>query len=356
MNNNTFTYLEAIKRNPVQRTPIWIMRQAGRYLPEYRALREKYDFLTVCKTPELATEVTMQPLRRFDIDAAILFSDILVIPEAMGQELTFLPDHGPQLNPYVRDEAGINALNVKAITDRLSYVADAVKMIKSELGNRAPLIGFSGSPFTLAVYMIEGKPTRNYKYIKTMMYSRPDLLHKLLSKLATAVSDYLSMQVEAGADAIQVFDTWGGILPVHGFEAFSARYMAEIVHNLKKYEVPVTLFAKGNSQLLPVLLASGASMLGVDWMTDLKQARQIVGDKAALQGNLDPSALYGSHEIIAKEVSRVLSAFGADSGHVFNLGHGITPDIPVETVAFLVDEVHRQSEKIRSVQSELIES
>ena len=319
------------------------MRQAGRYLPEYMEVRTKHDFITVCKTPELATEVTLQPIRRFGFDAAILFSDILVIPEALGQKLEFLENHGPKLSPQVLTAQDIARLSLEGIEEKLSYVGDAVKMIRGDLDGKTPLIGFSGSPFTLATYMIEGKPTRNFKYIKKMMFSEPEMLITLLEMLTEAVSRYLVMQIKAGAQAVQVFDTWGGIIPVHLYEAFSASFMKQIVANLKQYNVPVVLFSKGGIELIKKLKDSKADMIGVDWMTDLAEAKRIAGNVAALQGNLDPTALYGSKEIIKREVTRILNIYGNESGHVFNLGHGILPDIPVDNVKFLVDTVHEIS-------------
>lgn len=348
MSENRYLYLDAIHRKPVRRTPIWIMRQAGRYLPEYQQVRDKYDFLTVCKTPELATEVSLQPIRRFGFDAAILFSDILVIPEALGQKLEFLTGDGPNLSPQILTDHHVDDLNLDGLEERLDYVAAAVKMIRSELDGKTPLIGFSGSPFTLATYMIEGKPTRNFHHIKKMMYTDPQRLHNLLDLLARAVSRYLKMQVQAGAQAVQIFDTWGGIIPVHRFDEFSGKYMKHIVDELRDTGVPVVLFSKGGIELLKKMADSGAAMLGVDWMTDLEEARAVAGDKAALQGNLDPTALYGSRETIRSEVSRILNIFGASSGHVFNLGHGILPDIPIANVEFLVEEVRRQSEALHS--------
>ncbi len=343
-------YIDAINKKKTDRTPIWIMRQAGRYLPEYRELRAKHDFISVCKTPELATEVTLQPLRRFGFDAAILFSDILVIPEALGQNLEFLEDHGPKLSPQVLTEDDVSQFSTEGIEEKLEYVGNAIKMITSELDGKIPLIGFSGSPFTLATYMIEGKPTRNFKFIKKMLYSQPDLLHKLLDILASAVSRYLVMQVKAGVQAVQVFDTWGGILPPHLFQPFSASYMKRIVNDLKPYDVPVTLFSKGGIDLVRSLKNSGAHMLGVDWMTDLGEARKVAGDVMALQGNLDPTALYGSKDIIKEEVTKILRVFMGESGHVFNLGHGILPDIPVDNVAYLVDTVRELSLKMHEEQ------
>ena len=338
-----FLYIQSIYKKPVKRTPVWIMRQAGRYLPEYMKVREKHDFITVCKTPELATEVTLQPIRRFGFDAAILFSDILVIPEALGQNLEFLENHGPKLYPQILLDKDIRTLDHLEIELKLSYVADAIKMITAELNGKTPLIGFSGSPFTLATYMIEGKPTRNFKYIKKMLYHEPERLSTLLDLLTEAVSRYLAMQIEAGVQAVQLFDTWGGILPVHLYDPFSAHYMKRIAANLKKYDVPVTLFSKGGIELAKQLVDSDASMIGIDWMTDLQEAKNLLGHKFALQGNLDPTTLYGSHDIIRKEVKRVLEVFGNESGHVFNLGHGILPDIPVDNVYHLVDAVREIS-------------
>jgi uroporphyrinogen decarboxylase len=341
-------YLDAIRKKPVKRTPVWIMRQAGRYLPEYLEIRRKNDFITVCRTPELATEVTMQPIRRFGFDAAILFSDILVIPEAMGQKLEFLENHGPKLSPQILTDEDIDNLTVQNIEAKLEYVANAVKMIRRELDGKTPLIGFSGSPFTLATYMIEGKPTRNFKYIKTILYQNPERLTHLLELLTEAVSRYLIMQAKAGAQALQVFDTWGGILPVHLYNTFSAQYMKRISDNLKNYDIPITLFSKGGLELARNLADSSADMIGIDWMTDLQEAKNSIGDKFALQGNLDPTTLYGSKDIIRKEVEKVLGVYGAESGHVFNLGHGILPDIPVDNVYHLVDSVREISEKLHT--------
>jgi uroporphyrinogen decarboxylase len=292
--------------------------------------------------------VTLQPIRRFGFDAAILFSDILVIPEALGQKLEFLEDHGPRLSPQVLTKKDIEGLSIEGIEDSLSYVADAVRMIRGALADKTPLIGFSGSPWTLATYMIEGKPTRNFKHIKKWLFSEPATLQQLLKLLADAVSRYLKMQIEAGAQAVQVFDTWGGILPPHLYTGFSGMYMKQIVDNLKDTGVPVVLFSKGGIELLRLLENSGADMLGVDWMTDMKEAKETVGGTAALQGNMDPTALYGSKDIIKKEVEQVLGVFGNDSGHVFNLGHGILPDIPVDNVQFLVDTVREVSIKLHS--------
>jgi uroporphyrinogen decarboxylase len=338
-----FTYIRAIRKQPVPHTPIWIMRQAGRYLPEYQKVRDKHAFLTVCKTPELATEVTLQPIRRFGFDASILFSDILVIPEALGQKLEFLENHGPKLSPRLLTDADMDRLDDTGLISRLQYVRDAVTMIRRELPAETALIGFSGSPFTLATYMIEGKPTRNFKFIKTMLYRDPDLLTRLLDLLAGSVTAYLRMQIDAGANAVQVFDTWGGILPVHLYDRFSGRSLKQIAADLRDTQVPVTLFSKGGFEILQSLSDSQAEVLGVDWMTDMQQACELLGERFALQGNLDPTALYGSRDTIRREVSRILNVFRGKSGHVFNLGHGILPDITVDNVAFLVDEVRGQS-------------
>ena len=348
MSEQKFIYIDAIRKKPVKRTPIWIMRQAGRYLPEYQNIRDKYDFITVCKTPELATEVTLQPIRRFGFDAAIMFSDILVIPEALGQKLEFMENHGPKLSPQILSEQSVAELSLDGLDEKLNFVSDAIRMIHSELEGKTPLIGFSGSPFTLATYMIEGKPTRNFKHIKKMLYSEPERLMNLLKLLTEAVSRYLIMQIKTGVQAVQVFDTWGGILPVHLYELYSAQFMKQIVNNLRAYNIPVTLFSKGGIDLLQQLTDSGADMLGVDWMTDMQAAKEIAGPVAALQGNLDPTTLYGSKEIIKQEVEKNLSVFDGQSGHVFNLGHGILPDIPVDNVSFLVDTVREVSEKLHA--------
>ncbi len=346
MSVKDYRYISAIYKKPVDRTPVWIMRQAGRYLPEYQRIRDQYDFITVCKTPELATEVTLQPIRRFGFDAAILFSDILVIPEAMGQHLEFLENHGPRLSPQVLSEKDLLSLEESDVEKKLAYVGNAIRLIATELNGNIPLIGFSGSPFTLATYMIEGKPTRNFKFIKQLIYTNPAILHRLLDMLTIAVTRYLTMQIESGVDAVQVFDTWGGILPPHLYGQFSGDYMKRIVSELKKLNKPITLFSKGGIDLIRQLKNSGADMLGVDWMTDMKEARETAGDIVALQGNLDPTALYGSREMIKKEVKNILNVFHGESGHVFNLGHGILPDIPVDNVAFLIDTVREESIKM----------
>jgi uroporphyrinogen decarboxylase len=339
-------YLDAIARKPVSRTPVWIMRQAGRYLPEYRKIREKYDFLGLCKTPGAAAEVTLQPIRRFGFDAAILFSDILVVPEAMGMELSFLENHGPKLTPVITSANDLKKLVIEPVTERLQYVGDTIAILRQELKNETTLIGFSGSPFTLATYMVEGKPTKNFKHIKKMLYGNPHLLQALLDLLTKAVTAYLQLQIEAGAEALQIFDTWGGILPPSFFGKYSASCMKEIVEKLSPYQVPITLFTRGGENLMPALLDCKPAMIGIDWTIDMAWAKKRMADHVALQGNLDPAVLYGKRQILAGEIDRILSVFGKESGHVFNLGHGIFPDVPVDKVSFLVDHVREQSIKL----------
>jgi len=345
MRNNEYLFLRAIKKASLERTPIWIMRQAGRYLPEYKALRQKYDFLTVCKTPELATEITLQPIRRFGFDAAILFADILLIPEALGQKLEFTADHGPLLSPPIRSLSDMTNLKIEAIREKLLFVSRTIQMSRRELAGKTPLIGFSGSPFTLAVYMIEGQPPRHFKHTKSFLYGNTALFHQLLQKLTTVVIDYLKMQIETGVEAVQIFDTWGNILPPHLFGEFSALYLKKIASDLKPLGVPVILYTRGGINHLLELKNSQAQVLGVDWQTDLAHAKYLFYQDYALQGNLDPAVLYGSKEAISREVERILSLFKNESGHIFNLGHGIPPDVPLDKVEFLVEEVRRLSAK-----------
>ncbi len=339
-------YLQALRQEPTDKTPIWIMRQAGRYLPEYRKIREKAgSFLNLCKTPELACEVTLQPLERFDLDAAILFSDILTIPDAMGLGLNFETGEGPVFAKTIQSKQDIDNLPLPCPNTELRYVMDAVRHIKSALNKNTPLIGFSGSPWTLACYMIEGSGSKTFSKTKKMLYSQPDLLHRLLKHLAQAVIDYLSGQIDAGVDSLMIFDTWGGLLTPIAYEHFSLFYMTQIIKNLKnKYPtIPITLFTKGGGLWLEPMVLSGANCLGLDWTIDIKQARLITQDRVALQGNLDPSVLYGTEEEIHAQVSRILSQMGPHKGHIFNLGHGIHPDIDPGKVKFLVDLVHSMS-------------
>ncbi|MDH5512995.1 MAG: uroporphyrinogen decarboxylase [Gammaproteobacteria bacterium] len=340
--------LRALLRQPVDVTPVWIMRQAGRYLPEYRAVREKAgDFKTLCTTPELACEVTLQPLRRFALDAAILFSDILTIPDAMGLGLTFTEGEGPRFAKPLRTAADIEALPVPDPEVELRYVMDALRLIRRELGGQVPLIGFAGSPWTLATYMVEGGGSKEFSLVKAMMFDQPKLLQRLLSVLAESVTAYLNAQVAAGAQALMLFDTWGGVLSPRDYRAFSLDYMERIVRRLtREHEgrrVPVILFTKNGGQWLEVMAATGCDALGVDWTTDLKDARARVGNSVALQGNMDPSILYASDERVRAEVGSVLESFGRGSGHVFNLGHGIHPQVNPDKVGITVDAVHELS-------------
>ncbi|GAB4347680.1 MAG: uroporphyrinogen decarboxylase [Gammaproteobacteria bacterium] len=341
-------FLRALLREPVDQTPVWIMRQAGRYLPEYRATRAKAgDFMTLCKTPELACEVTIQPLERFPLDAAILFSDILTIPDAMGLGLYFVEGEGPKFENPLRDERSIKALAIPDIEKELGYVTQAVSTIRRELDGRVPLIGFSGSPWTLATYMVEGGASKEYALVKGMLFDQPETLHLLLEKLADTVTDYLNAQIAAGAQAVMVFDTWGGVLSRENYLKFSLRYMQRIVEGVTRESegrrVPVILFTKGGGQWLEAIADTGCDAVGLDWTTDIDDARARVGDRVALQGNLDPCVLYARPERIREEVADVLKRYGAGSGHVFNLGHGIHQHVDPEHVAVLVDAVHELS-------------
>ena len=319
------------------------MRQAGRYLPEYRAVREKADFLTMCKTPELATEVTLQPVDIIGVDAAIIFSDILVIPEAMGMHLEMHEGKGPVFPHPLRTEADVNSLiNIDPISD-LKYVLDAVALTKKELNGRVPLIGFSGSPWTLMTYMIEGKGSKNFSYVKKLIYNDPALAHKLLNKISDAVSLYLSAKIEAGANAVQIFDTWGGILSKSDFEEFSLQYITKIISQLNKKEEPVIVFSKGVHHSIEKLANTGADAVGLDWTMDIGEVRKKIGNKVALQGNLDPTVLYANEEKIKEKTKKILSSYGEGSGHIFNLGHGILPDVDPEKAKELVRFVKEES-------------
>ena len=345
MQNDTF--LRALLRQPTPYTPVWIMRQAGRYLPEYNATRKKAgSFLKLAQTPELACEVTLQPLARFPLDAAILFSDILTVPDAMGLGLHFVEGEGPRFERPLREERDIAALRVPE-AERLRYVFDAVKLVRQELHGKVPLIGFSGSPFTLACYMIEGGGSDDFRLVKSMLYSRPELLHRLLEVNARAVTEYLNHQVAAGAQAVMVFDTWGGALSDAAFVEFSLAYSRRVLAGLTRTAqgrvVPRILFTKGGGLWLEGLADAGADALGIDWQTPLGEARRRVGNRVALQGNMDPMALFGTPAAIEREAQRVLDAFGPGSGHVFNLGHGISQHTPPEHVAALVEAVHQRS-------------
>jgi uroporphyrinogen decarboxylase len=345
--------LRALRREHVDATPVWIMRQAGRYLPEYRATRAKAgSFMALAQNPELACEVTLQPLRRFDLDAAILFSDILTIPDAMGLGLSFAQGEGPQFARPVRTRADVEKLGVPDMETELRYVMDAVRVIRRELDGRVPLIGFSGSPWTLACYMVEGEGSRDFATAKAMCWNDPALAHQLLDTLARSVAAYLSAQAAAGAQVLMVFDTWGGMLSPAAYREFSLRYMAQIVDALKAdthaRDLPVILFSKGAHAHLSAMADTGCTALGVDWTIDLNDARLAVHGKVALQGNLDPAVLRASPDIIRREARKVLDGYGAYPGHVFNLGHGVTPEVDPEHVKVLVDEVHAYSRTLHT--------
>ena len=338
--------IRALLRQPVDTTPVWIMRQAGRYLPEYRATRQKAgDFLTLCKTPELACEVTLQPLERFDLDAAILFSDILTIPDAMGLGLQFKEGDGPSFSNPIQSRSDIENLKVPAPDTDLRYVIDGVSLIRKELNGRVPLIGFSGSPWTLATYMVEGGSSKEFSKIKGLLYNDPGALGQLLDKVSTSVADYLNAQIRAGAQVVMIFDTWGGTLTPENYRRYSLDPMHQIVQQLERnYDgqtIPVILFSKGANHSLTHLANSGADAIGIDWTINIADASKIVGDKVALQGNLDPAVLYSSTQVIQQQVKKVLTDYGKSTGHVFNLGHGIHPAIDPENVKTLVDCVHQ---------------
>lgn len=342
--------LRTIWLQPVDMTPIWMMRQAGRYLPEYRELRKKAgSFLKLCKTPELACEVTLQPLARFPLDAAILFSDILTIPDAMGLGLYFKEGEGPAFERPLRTERDVCALAVPKPEQHLGYVLDAISMIKHELAGTVPLIGFCGSPWTIATYMVEGNANKAFPAIQAMMKDQPVVLHHLLDKLAQAVTLHLNAQIKAGVQVAMLFDTWGGMLDTSSYQEYSLRYIKHIIQNLIRenagLRVPVILFTKGGGKWLNLMQETTCDVLGVDGLMHLGHARQQVGEKIALQGNMDPSILYQSPEKIEAEVDRVLAEFGLGSGHIFNLGHGIPQDVDPAHVAVLVDAVHRLSQK-----------
>ncbi len=338
-------FLRALLKQPVDTTPVWIMRQAGRYLPEYRATRAKAgSFMDLCENADLACEVTLQPLERYDLDAAILFSDILTIPDAMGLGLYFAEGEGPKFERPLKSMADIQKLPDPDPENELRYVMNAVRTIRRELNGRVPLIGFSGSPWTLATYMVEGGTTKDFGKVKGMMFENPQAMHLLLDKLAASVTSYLNAQIAAGAQAVMIFDTWGGVLSPEKYKEFSLAYMQKIVSGLTREadgrQVPVTLFTKGGGQWLEIMAETGCDALGLDWTQDITNARQRVGDKVALQGNLDPSVLYASADTIKDEVKKVITGFGKGTGHVFNLGHGIHQHIDPDNVKVLVDAVH----------------
>jgi len=347
------TFLRALLRQPTDYTPLWLMRQAGRYLPEYRETRRRAgSFLGLAKNPDYATEVTLQPLDRYPLDAAILFSDILTVPDAMGLGLYFAEGEGPKFERPLRDEKAVHALKTPE-PGSLQYVFDAVTQIRTALGGRVPLIGFSGSPWTLACYMVEGGGSSDFRTVKTMLYDRPDLMHHLLKTNALAVADYLNAQIDAGAQAVMIFDTWGGALADGVYQAFSLAYMREVVSRLRREQdgvrIPVIVFTKGGGLWLEQIADIGADAIGLDWTVNLGSARARIGHKVALQGNLDPNVLFASGERIRDEVGKLLASFGAPGyGHVFNLGHGISQHTPPEAVETLVDAVHALSRDLRA--------
>jgi len=341
-------FLRACLREDVERTPVWMMRQAGRYLPEYRETRKGAGgFLNLCKTPELACEVSIQPVELVGVDAAIMFSDILVVPEAMGMELTFGTGEGPKFPQPIRSRVDIDKLPVPDPEDELGYVMAAIKLIRKELAGRVPLIGFTGSPWTLATYMVEGGGSKNYSQIKAMMYNEPEALHLLLDKLADAVAAYLNAQIANGVQAVQIFDTWGGILTTRDYREFSLAYMQKIIDKLNREHegrrVPVILYTKGGMGWLESIADTGCDVVGLDWSIDIDVAKARIGDKVALQGNMDPTMLYANPERIRTEVKDILARFGRGNGHVFNLGHGITPDVPVAHAKAFIQAVKEES-------------
>ncbi|MNR93278.1 Uroporphyrinogen decarboxylase [compost metagenome] len=349
------TFLRALLRQPTEYTPLWLMRQAGRYLPEYRATRARAgSFLGLAKNPDFATEVTLQPLDRYDLDAAILFSDILTVPDAMGLGLYFIEGEGPKFERPLRDEKAVQALKVPELSS-LQYVFDAVTQIRTELKGRVPLIGFTGSPWTLACYMVEGGGSDDFRTVKAMLYNRPDLMHHILQTNALTVAAYLNAQIDAGAQAVMMFDTWGGALADGAYQQFSLHYMREVMKHVKTEKdgvrIPSIVFTKGGGLWLKEIAAVGADAVGLDWTVNLGAARAKVGERVALQGNLDPSILFAQPEQIRAEVAKVLESFGkhsAGSGHVFNLGHGISQFTPPEAVSVLVDAVHELSRPLHA--------
>ncbi len=338
-------FIRALLRQPIKRRPVWVMRQAGRYLPEYRRVRAQAgSFMDLCRNPELACEVTLQPLARFDLDAAILFSDILTVPDAMGLGLSFAEGEGPRFARTVRTLNDVKQLPQPDPEGELRYVMDAVRTIRRELPTHLPLIGFSGSPWTLATYMVEGGSSKQFAQIKTLLYQDPQCLQHLLQHLATAVAAYLNAQIAAGVDAVMLFDTWGGVLSGPDYETFSLYYMRSVMHQLQlqrgEQRIPCIVFTKGGGQWLESIAAGGCDAVGLDWTTDLAAAKQRIGGQVALQGNLDPCVLFAKDEILVERVREILSVYGPETGHVFNLGHGILPSVDPDKLALLVETVH----------------
>lgn len=345
------SFLKACRREQGDFTPIWIMRQAGRYMKEYRAIREKVDFLTMCKTPELVAEVTLQPVDILGVDAAILFSDILIPVEAMGMKVTFTEKKGPAFARPVRSESvaeQLDILDYSKCEERMPFIREAIRLVLQSLDNRVPLIGFSGAPFTLATYMIEGETSKNFSWIKRIMYTHPPFLHNLLDKIATVVTHYLQLQIDSGVHAVQLFDTWAGSLSPDDYKEFALPYVQKVINNLNKKGCPVVLFANGVSSIIEQMSSVSPDVIGLDWRIDIGDARKRVGDNVALQGNLDPCVLYAEPPVIKRYVKDILSKHGDGPGHIFNLGHGILPDTPVEHAKALVEMVHEESSKKKS--------
>jgi len=340
----TDRFLRACRRQPVDRTPLWIMRQAGRYLPEYRELRQRVDFLTLCRTPELAVEATLQPLRRFPLDAAILFSDILVPLEALGVQMTFSP--GPTLAEPIRTRSQIDALTLRPAEESVPYVAEAVRLLRRELDGKTPLIGFCGAPFTLAAYLTEGRGKEGFSAVKAMLYREPETLERLLAKLAAAMTDYLALQIQAGAQAVQIFDSWAGILGVDEYRRFSLPFVRSIVDGIRPFGAPVIYFVNAAPHLVTAAATAGADVLGICWRTPLDVAADLVGPQVGLQGNLDPHVLFADPAVVREQATAVLDRVTGRPGHVMNLGHGILPDTPIAGVEALIAAVHDHSTSV----------
>lgn len=338
-------FLRACKKEPIDRTPIWIMRQAGRYLPEYRAVRANSDFKTMVKTPELATEVTLQPVDIIGVDAAIIFSDILVIPEALGMNYEMVESRGPSFDWTISDESDFNKLSKSDLSDKLSYVFEALKLTKKELNGRVPLIGFAGSPWTLLTYMVEGGGSKNFSKIKSLIFNNPAFAHKLLDLITETVSEYLSLKIKSGVNAVQIFDTWGGLLSPDLYKEFSLNYIQKVIAKVERTDEPIISYAKGIHHSLDELADSGADVISIDWTHNIGQVRKQIGHKVSLQGNMDPTVLYGNTDTIRREAVKVLDSYGKGSGHVFNLGHGILPDISPANTRALVDIVKEESKR-----------
>lgn len=338
--------IRALLRQPVDCVPVWMMRQAGRYLPEYRQLRQKFpDFMSFCKNPQMACEVTLQPLRRFELDAAIIFSDILTIPDAMGMKVNFIPGEGPNFSKPIRTITEVNQLKNIQANKELNYVMEAIERVVESLQGEVPLIGFAGSPWTVACYMVEGGTSKNFQAIKTLVYREPEIVKALLNRLTLTTIDYLKAQIQAGASAIMLFDTWGGVLPKEAYQEYSLYYLKEIAKSLASYQnqerrIPITFFTKNGGQWLEIIADSGCDAIGLDWTVDIKEARARVGEHVALQGNLDPFILFSKPEKIKNEVKKIIERHGSKIGHVFNLGHGIDKETPIDNVKIMIDAVH----------------